>query len=456
MAGGRTYAHDMTSGPIVQQLVLFALPLIVGNLFQQLYNTVDSLVVGNFVSMQALAAVGSTASIINTLVMFFNGVSIGAGAVISRFYGAHDDAGLHRSIETTIGLTALLSVLFTAIGYFSVPYTLRFMSTPEDVLADAATYLHIYYLGFAGLFFYNIGSAIMRAVGDTRRPLYFLIFTSILNVILDLFFVLVLHHAIDGVAYATIISQGISAVLVMMVLTRSTANYHITWQDVRIERELSQSILGLGLPIGLQQSITALSNVFVQGYINVHGSYVMAGWSIYTKMDQFVFLPITSMSQSATTFVSQNMGAKKYERALRGTVRAVQVAWVVTTIIFAGVWAAAPTLTKLFTSEEEAVRFGTQFLRLNLPLFIVTGTNHTLAGGLRGLGNARDPMLIFLLGQVVLRQIYLFVMTKIIDEPWIVALSFPFGWTVTCIMMYFCYRKTVRKVKAMEAAENAA
>ena len=450
MAEGKNYARDMTSGPIVRELVVYALPLIVGNLFQQLYNTVDSLVVGNFVSMQALAAVGSTAAIINMLVLFFNGISIGAGAVISRFFGARDDNGLHRSIETTIGLTAVLSVLFTLIGYFSVPYTLRFMSTPEDVLADAALYLHIYYLGFAGLFFYNIGSAIMRAVGDTRRPLYFLIFTSILNVFLDLYFVLILHRAIDGVAYATVISQGISAVLVMAVLTRSAENYRVTWHDVRIERDLSKKILGLGFPIGLQQSITAFSNVFVQGYINVHGSSVMAGWSIYTRTDQFVFLPITSMSQSATTFVSQNMGAGRYDRAKRGTVRAVQAAWVVTAAISACVFAVAPGLARLFTSEPEAVRFGTEFLRLNLPLFILTGTNHTLAGGLRGLGHARDPMVIFLIGQVLLRQIYLFVVTKFIDEPWVVASSFPFGWAVTCVMMYFCYRNTIRRVGELE------
>ena len=243
----------MTSGSITKLLIMFAVPLVIGNLFQQLYNTVDSLVVGNFVGSHALAAVGSTTSIINMIVMFFTGTSIGAGVVISRYYGAHDDEKLHIAVETTMAVTFICGIILTGLGIVVAPFMLKFMSTPEDVLPSASIYLKIYFSGVFGLLVYNMGSAILRAVGDTKRPLYFLCLSSVMNIGLDLLFVVGFGMAIEGVAYATIISQFISAILVLIVLTRSTENYRLTWKDLRIDKKIFRQILMIGLPTGFQR-----------------------------------------------------------------------------------------------------------------------------------------------------------------------------------------------------------
>ena len=243
----------MTSGSITKLLIMFAVPLVIGNLFQQLYNTVDSLVVGNFVGSHALAAVGSTTSIINMIVMFFTGTSVGAGVVISRYYGAHDDEKLHIAVETTMAVTFICGIIFTGLGIFVAPYMLKFMSTPDDVLPSASVYLKIYFSGVFGLLVYNMGSAILRAVGDTKRPLYFLCLSSVMNIGLDLLFVVGFGMAIEGVAYATIISQFVSAILVLIVLTRSTENYRLTWKDLRINKKIFRQILMVGLPTGFQR-----------------------------------------------------------------------------------------------------------------------------------------------------------------------------------------------------------
>lgn len=231
----------MTSGSITKLLIMFAVPLVIGNLFQQLYNTVDSLVVGNFVGSHALAAVGSTTSIINMIVMFFTGTSIGAGVVISRYYGAHDDEKLHIAVETTMAVTFICGIILTGLGIVVAPFMLKFMSTPEDVLPSASIYLKIYFSGVFGLLVYNMGSAILRAVGDTKRPLYFLCLSSVMNIGLDLLFVVGFGMAIEGVAYATIISQFVSAILVLIVLTRSKENYRLTWKDLRIDKKIFQA-----------------------------------------------------------------------------------------------------------------------------------------------------------------------------------------------------------------------
>jgi len=311
--------RDMTRGSIIRQIVLFALPLMLGNIFQMMYNTVDSIVVGNFVGKEALAAVGSTTMIVNMLVFFFNGFSVGAGVVIAQHFGARDPERLHSAVETTVAVTFVMCALFTGIGVAGVRPMLRLMSTPDDVFEDSVTYLTIYFWGFSGLLIYNTGSGILRAVGDTTRPLMFLALTSILNIILDLAFVIGLKAGIAGVAYATILSQLVSAALVLRLLTNTDDIYKLTWRDLRIELPVLRRIFAVGLPAGIQSVITAFSNVFVQSYINHFGSSCMAGWSCYNKLDQFIMLPMQSTAMAATTFVSQNVGAKQYDRADRGT-----------------------------------------------------------------------------------------------------------------------------------------
>ena len=439
----KTTTRNMTEGSIAGQVILFALPLMLGNVFQMLYNTVDSIVVGNFVGTQALAAVGSTTMIVNMMVFFFNGFSTGAGVVIANYFGARNLKALHKAIETTMAATFVLSVLFTLAGVAAVRPMLRFMATPEDVFGEATTYLQIYIGGISGLLIYNMGSGILRAVGDTMRPLYFLVLTSVLNILLDLLFVLGFHCGIEGVAWATVISQFISALLILALLTRSNDIYRLTWHDLRIDRAILGSIFAIGLPAGIQSVITAFSNVFVQSYINFFGSSCMAGWSCYNKLDQFVMLPMQSMSMAATTFVSQNIGAGREERANRGTVITVSMAVGVTAVIVALLCLFAAPAVGLFSPDESVIAYGVLFIRANCFFLLFNCVNHVLAGALRGRGDSRGPMIIMLLSFVGIRQIYLFVVTRFVaNTPLLVGFGYPVGWTTCCIIevTYFFLR----------------
>ena len=440
----KTTTRDMTEGSIVKQVLLFSLPLMLGNVFQMLYNTVDSVVVGNFVGTEALAAVGATTMIINMLVFFFNGFATGAGVVIGLYFGAKDLKYLHKAIETTMAATFVLSVIFTVVGILGVEPMLKFMSTPEDVFQEASVYLRIYNAGFSGLLIYNMGSGVLRAVGDTTRPLYFLILTSVLNIILDLLFVVVFHWGIAGVAYATILSQFISAGLTLLLLTRSADIYRLTWHDLRIDKGILGRIFSVGLPAGIQSVITAFSNVFVQSYINFFGSGCMAGWGCYNKLDQFVMLPMQSMAMASTTFVSQNIGAGKQKRAEQGTYATIGLTLLVTGVIIALLIVFDAPSVALFTGDQAVIRYGAMFLRVNAAFLLFNCVNHVLAGALRGMGDSRGPMVIMLIGFVVIRQIYLFVMTRYVaNTPAVVGLGYPVGWASCCVIevCYFFLRR---------------
>lgn len=447
--------RDMTSGSIVRQILLFSLPLMLGNIFQMLYNTVDSIVVGNFVGKEALAAVGSTTMIVNMLVFFFNGFATGAGVIIAQHFGARDMERLHDAIETTMAFAFVLCALFTAIGLACVRPMLRLMSTPDDVFEDAVTYLSIYFIGFSGLLIYNMGSGILRAVGDTARPLMFLILTSVLNIILDLAFVLGLKAGIAGVAYATILSQLVSAVLTLRLLTRTQDIYRLVWRDLRINGAILKRVFAVGLPAAIQSVITSLSNVFVQSYINAFGSSCMAGWSCYNKLDQFILLPMQSTAMAATTFVSQNIGAKQEERADRGTVTSIALSVGITLVIALFLFAFAGPSVRLFTQDASVIEFGVLFLRANTFFLLANCVNHTLAGALRGRGDSRAPMVIMLASFVVIRQVYLFVVTRFVaNTPLMVGLGYPVGWIFCCVIevSYFLYRRRQRTLAGGSAA----
>lgn len=431
----KTTTHSMTHGSILKAVVLFSLPLMLGNVFQMLYNTVDSIVVGNFVGTQALAAVGSTTMIVNMMVFFFNGFSTGAGVVISRSFGAKDMERLHTAIHTTMAATFVLSVVFTVGGVLLVPAMLRFMSTPEDVFGEATVYLQIYIGGISGLLIYNIGSGILRAVGDSTRPLYFLVLTSVLNIILDLFFVLGLHRGIDGVAYATILSQFVSAGLVLILLTRTNDIYKLTWKDLKIDLPTLGDIFAVGLPAGIQSIITAFSNVFVQSYVNSFGSSCMAGWSSYNKLDQFVMLPMQSMAMAATTFVSQNIGAGQEKRADKGGILTIVLTVSVTAVIVSGLYVFAAPAVGMFTNDQSVIDFGVLFIHYNVFFLLFNCVNHVLAGALRGRGDSKGPMIIMLATFVGVRQVYLYVVTHYIaNTPALVGFGYPVGWMCCCIV----------------------
>lgn len=428
-------------------LILFALPLLIGNLFQQLYNTVDSIVVGNFVSKTALAAVGSTDNIINTIIGFFSGLATGAGVVISHSFGSGDKKALHRAVHTTITLTFVLSIFFTIAGLLLAPLFLKLMATPEDVLPEASAYLRIYFAGVSGLMIYNMGSGILRAVGDSRRPLYILILCAVTNIVLDLAFVVYLGAGVEGVAYATIISQWISAILVLVILTKEQSDYRLVWKDLRIDKRTTLSILRIGFPAGLQMAITSFSNVFVQSYINQFGSSCMAGWTTYGKLDKFCLLPIQSLGLSITTFVGQNLGAKKMERARKGTAYAVILSIGAALVLMMPVMAAAPMLATLFTKDPEVIAYGVWFIRLMMPFYVAISFNQILGNALRGAGNSVVPMILMMSSFIVFRQIYLFAISHIYNTITSVALGYPFGWILCSVLLLIYYGKMGLTVK---------
>ena len=439
---------DMTEGSITKQIVLFSLPLMFGNIFQMLYNTVDSIVVGNYVSTQALAAVGSTTMIINMLVFFFNGFSVGAGVIISRFFGAKELSRLHKAIETTMAATFILCIALTVIGVLGVKPMLRFMATPDDVFADATTYLTIYFLGFSGLLVYNMGSGILRAVGDTIRPLYFLILTSVMNIILDLVFVKGIHMGIEGVAYATIISQFVSAFLILCLLLRSEDIYRLTLKDLKIDPDIMKLIFMVGLPTGIQSVITAFSNIFVQSYINFFGSSCMAGWSSYNKLDSFIMLPLQSIAMAATTFVSQTIGAGKVKRADKGTRISIAIGVTITGLIGLLLFIFARPAIRMFSAEDAVMEYGSLFIHTNVFFLMFNCVNHTLAGALRGRGDSKGPMIIMISTFVVLRQIYLFTVTHYVaNTPQLVGFGYPVGWMSCCLVEVTYYIIKYKKGK---------
>ena len=446
-------AIDMTSGPILRQLVAFALPLMLGNVFQMRYNTVDSIIVGNFVSKQALAAIGSTTLIVNMLVFFFNGFSTGAMVTIAQYYGAQKLDKLHRAVETAMAATFILSLLFTISGILSVKPLLRMMSTPEDVFADATVYLRIYVGGISGLLVYNIGSGILRAVGDSTRPLYFLILTSLLNIVLDLMFVVVLKTGIAGAAVATILSQFLSGGLILLLLTKTEDIYRLDWKELKLDGQILGKIFSIGMPAGIQSVITGFSNIFVQSYINSFGSDCMAGWSSYNKLDQFIMLPMQSMAIASTTFVGQNVGARNDRRADRGTIVSLLLTGGITGLIIALLVGFASASVRLFSPDEAVIAYGVLFIRTNVVFMLFNCINHVLAGALRGRGDSRGPMIIMLSTFVGLRQVYLYVVTHYVaNTPKLVGLGYPVGWVSCCLIEIIYYMISRRKREQIQNA----
>lgn len=430
----------MTQGNIFRQLLLYSLPLLAGNFFQQCYNTVDSIVLGNFVGRAALAAVGTTMPIINTLIGLFLGLSTGIGVVISQFYGAGEEKKVGQAVQTSLVLVLILCGLFTAVGIGMVPFMLRLMATPADVFAPAQLYLRLYFAGVSGLMLYNLGAGILRAVGDSRRPLYFLIFSAVVNTGLDLLFVAGFRWGIAGAALATVVAQGLSALLVLVVLTRSDACYRIQWRGLRVQKGILRNIFVVGIPSGLQLAITSFSNVFVQSYVNRFASSCMAGWAAYQKIDAFVLLPMTTLSVAATTFVGQNVGAGNWDRAKRGVRCAMGMATVVTVIILIPLMIFSRPLCALFNQEAEVLFYGSYFIRLISPFYLVANFNQIYTGALRGAGDAKVPMVIMLGSFVVFRQIYLFVTYRLVGTLLPVALGYPVGWVLCSILLFFYYR----------------
>ena len=425
----------MTVGAIHPLILKFALPLIAGNLFQQLYNTVDCVIVGNYVGKEALAAIGSTSSLINAIIGFFMGLAAGGSVVISQYFGAHDIPNVRRTSHTMLLGSIIAGAFSVGFGLIASPVVLRFMSTPADVFAMANLYLKIYFSGALFQMVYNVAAGILRALGDSTRPLYFLIVSSVVNVGLDVLFVMVCGWGIAGAAYATIISQAVSMLLVLWVMIRTTEVYQIKLRELKIHRDALRRVLKLGLPGGIQMSVTAFSNVFVMGYINRLGSACMAGWTCFNKIDQISLLPIQSVALSVTTFVGQNFGAHNGKRIKEGVKTALQLAFIWNMLIIL-VFELLPThLISMFNRDATVLYYGKLFLRVGAPFYVFRVLNQVFAGSLRGLGNALAPTIVFLSSFVVFRQLYLAVSTHLTSSFIPVSLAYPVGWGLCGILM---------------------
>jgi len=440
---GKSTDRDLTQGSIAGGLIRFSAPLFLGLIFQQLYNTVDTLVVGNFVGKVALAAVGSTTPIINTLIGIFTGFSMGANVIVSQYYGANDEKSVQEAVHTSVIISAFFSLFISILGIVTAPVMLRLMDTPEDVIHDASVYLEIYFSGAAGLVFYNTGSGILRAVGDSKRPLYFLIFSAVVNTVLDLVFVIVFNMGVAGVAWATVIAQVLSAILVMFVLSRTSGPYRICWKKIKLNKPMLESVFRIGLPSSVQQGITAFSNVFVQGYINNFGSAFMAGYSAYGKIDALALLPMQAIAMGCTTFVGQNIGAGKIQRAKKGINISLALSVAFTAILLIPLIIFAEPAIMLFNSEPDVIYYGTLYMRLVSPFYILTCINQVYAGALRGSGDTRAPMIIMLGSFVLFRQVYLYTVSHIFRNNFYpILFAYPAGWAVCSIVLYVYYRKS--------------
>ena len=432
---------DMTEGNILRHIIAFALPLLVGNLFQQLYNTVDTWVVGNFVNNEAYSAVGTVGPIINMLIGFFLGLSSGAGVVISQYYGAKQHDKVQETVHTAILMTLILGVLFTVIGISMIPLMLKLIKMPDTVTGEATTYLTIYFAGIMGLMLYNIGAGILRAVGDSKRPFYFLVVCALLNTVLDLLFVLIFHMGVAGVALATILSQSISAILVLITLMRSDNCIRLDLRKLKIHMPMLKKIFKVGIPAALQMAITGFSNIFVQSYINFFGENCMSGWTTYSKVDQLLFLPMQSISLASTTFVGQNLGKNLVQRAKKGVTVSMLIAVASTVVLMLPVMLFAPQIVAFFNSEPAVVDCGAMLLRWLSPFYVLCCFNQIYSGALRGAGNTRAPMIIMLASFVAFRQVYLFAMSRIWNEIIPIGMSYPAGWLLCSLLTVIYYRK---------------
>ena len=450
---------DMTSGSIVKSIIAFALPLLLGNFFQQLYNMVDAFVIGQKGTPGEYSAVGSVAPITNILIGLFSGLSSGASVVIAQYFGAKDKEKVSLASHTAIALTLVASALFTA-GVLCAPLMVRMMlrTTGGDVYAPATAYLTIYSSGLTFMLLYNMGSGILRAVGDSRRPFYFLAVAAVINTALDFIFVFALDMGVNGVALATVIAQGVAAFLTAVTLLKTGSDVKIRLKKLRLNGKIIGQIVRVGIPAAIQLALTAFSNVFVQSYINAFGSACMAGWGCYHRLDQFLLLPMQSISMGSTTFMGQNIGARNLKRAEKGVHTAIGLSLAVTAVLTVLLNIFCQPLIRIFNEDPAVVTYGSMFVRMISPFYLVVCFNQIYAGALRGAGDAKAPMVMMLFSFVLFRQIYLFVGTQFINTEWFVGLGYPAGWVVCSIlqMAYFYKSRWRDRCRAAWSAEDAA
>lgn len=440
-----TSVNQITEGVIWKQLLIFFFPIMLGTLFQQLYNTADAVVVGRFVGTEALAAVGgSTGQIANLIVNFFVGLASGATVIIARYYGAKNKKDLNDTLHTAAALSLVGGILTSVIGIAATPGMLRLMKTPDNVMADSRTYLSIYFAGILFVFIYNVGSAILRAAGDSKRPLYFLIVCCFINIFLDIVLVVFFHMGVAGAAIATVVSQAVSAVLVILVLLRSTDMYRLIPRQIRFHKFLLISIITIGLPAGIQSVMYNISNVLIQTSLNSLGTATMAAYTAFGKIDAVYWMISGAFSVSIVTFIGQNYGAGKYSRMKKSVKVCLLLDFIASLLVSALLLGLGQFLFRLFTTDPEVIRIGMQIVYVIAPSYVLFIFIEILSSALRGMGNVLAPMLMTCGGVCVLRILWIFFVVPLAPGITSILLSYPVSWALTAVLFliyYYQYQK---------------
>ncbi len=439
--------NQITEGVIWKQLLLFFFPIVFGTFFQQLYNTIDTVIVGHFVGKEALACVGGSSSqIINLIVGFFTGLSSGASVVIAQFFGANDERSVRESLHTAYAFSILGSILITISGFVLTPNMLRWMNTPAELIPDSTLYMRIYFLGIIFVFIYNTGSGILRAIGDSRHPLYYLIWCCVINIVLDILFVVVFHLGVLGVAIATLISQAVSALLITLNLMKTNGILKLFLRKIRIYNSVLHSQLYIGIPAGIQSIMYSITNVIIQAALNSFGTDTVAAWSVYGKLDAIFWMISGAFGISITTFVGQNYGAGKKERVLKSTRVCLGMDFSISVILALFLIFFRTFLFRIFTNDPAVVEIGSNMLMLIAPWYIVFIFIEVLSGALRGIGDVIIPMLLTMFGVCVLRVLWVFVSLKIHPTVDTIIFSYPVTWTLTAVLFIIYYIFKTKKL----------
>ena len=451
-----SFEIDMTNGPLVGKIVRFAVPLAISGILQLLFNAADIIVVGQFVGPSALAAVGSTSALINLIVNLFIGLSIGVNVLVARYYGAGDRKDLHETVHTAVLVSVISGVALVFIGIGLSRPLLEMMGTPEDVLGQAVLYMRIYFVGMPVMMLYNFGSAILRAVGDTQRPLYFLFIAGVVNVALNLLFVIGLGMGVEGVAIPTVISQAISATLVLICLVKSDAVYRVDLRQLRIYKHKLLQMVKIGVPAGIQSATFSISNVLIQSSVNSFGSIAMAGSTAASNIEGFVWTAMDAFTQSTLSFTGQNYGAKKFQRITKGIWYNLALVTVVGLVLGIGAYLAGGPLLSIYSDDPAVLPYGLERLLMVCAPYATCGVMNVMVGAMRGLGSSMTPMVVSIFGVCVLRVVWIYTVFPLDRTFTMLFLSYPVTWVVTSIIevicFYFVRKRALARAGGMAAA----
>ena len=440
------YTMDMCNGPLLKKIILFAIPLMLSGVLQLLFNAADVIVVGRFTGNEALAAVGSTSSLINLLINLFVGVSVGANVLLGKHIGARDEENASKTVHTAVTFALVVGIAMIFVGFFLSRPLLELMGTPEDVINLSVLYMRIYFVGMPAFMFYNFGAALLRAVGDTKRPLYFLTLAGIINVIFNLIFVIVFHMGVAGVALATIISEGISAFLVFLCLKGADGVLHLDHRSLSFHKDVAIQMMKIGLPAGLQGCIFSVSNVLIQSSVNSFGSIAMAGNTASANLEGFVYNAMNSLYQTSLSFTSQNMGAKKYKRVDKILIECLVIVMIVGIVMGGGAYLIGTSLLSIYSSDPHVISYGLLRMSLICVPYFLCGMMDVFVGSLRGMGYSVMPMLVSLTGACLFRIVWIFTIFATNRSLFVLYFSYPVSWALTATAHLICYMIVRKKV----------